>query len=1088
MGLLTGSAPLASTGNKYAGLLGNTQYHMNLAPLAFTPNPNSFRDVPSLNKALQTKQINQNQWMAQFNNITKNNVHPKQYSIGNTAGALGGALNKVIARPTVSATKAVVRPVADVATGNGGKAVHDTAQLARDVGTPATYFLNAAIVNPAKELAASTTHNKVASQNAVRQSRENLGLGDNGKNIKHGLLKLGVESTLAGLGASSPGIAIKGAQKGVDAAKVVTKSDAGVKDLIGNTKAQNLVQALDRAHNGAIANISKKQSLGETGAVTLPKTNDYVKEQVALQEKARKAGSPQGFAKLGATKSEAKTKLIDSFAPIEDTLNKSGAKVAPEKNIKYQIDRALRADTIGSQYIKDKGLAKIIQTVPNTKEFDQYLIAKHAPDLEKNGIKTGRNLLADKQLVKDLGPKYEAHAKAVNEYSQNLLDKATEYGLISKELATHLKQKYPNYIPANRIFGEGELNSLPKGTGGGKASIGTQTIVQKIKGSSRQIESPLSSLIDKSVDVVKQGERNKAAQILTGYKDLPGNPFQLRELKDTETVGEKPVISVFNSGKVQRFETTPEIAAAAKSLNKQQLGLIGKILSAPTRVLRLGATGLNPAFALANVSKDTVSAFINSSHPLRASVANPKVFLQALKASTAHGSKEYGELVREGAGGTSFDIARNAPKQNVRTIRMQKNLPSKILYTTTNPAQLLRAAENTIGRSEEFNRAIQYFGNKQAGIKKGLTAEQARLTAADAARNNTVNFARAGDYGRVINSALPYLNAGVQGSRTLLRNLKDRPVQTTAKLAVTAFFPTAVITAWNTSDPKRRAAYDDIKDYEKQGNLIIVPPHPVKDAKTGKWNVIKIPVSQEIANLNNIVRQGVEAGVKDKSINPASILGNTVAAGTSLNTQSPRQLAGQLTPQAIKPGIESLTNQNLFTGNKIVPDSQKNLAPRDQIGTGTSKTATKLGNALNLSPRQIDNAISTSTGGLGTSIVKGRSLNEQVGGRFKGAQGQSAYDKADTKFSALSKQLQKTSQYQKMQPTEKAKALNRLQRDVTTAYVPQKASNGSTKTPTDRQRAILNGKPQIESYLVAQLNKTSKSSKSSKSSGRPTGH
>lgn len=823
----------------------------------------------------------------------------------------------------------------------------------------------------------------------------------------------------------------------------------------------------------------------------------YLQQQIQAQEIARKAGQPVGFGKASAAKSEAKRKLVDSFAPIEDTLNKSikqGAKVAPAEHLTYQIDRALRGDTIGAQYIKDKGLAKVIQNVPDTKAFDQYLIAKHAADLEGNGIKTGRNLTADKQLVEHLAPQYEAHAQALKQYSNNLLDDAVNYGLVNKDVAAGLKQKYPNYVPVNRIFGEGELTGPPKGVGGGKVSVGTQSIVQKIKGSNRQIESPLSSLIDKSVDLVKQGERNKAAQILTSYKDLPGNPFKLRELGPEETVGVKPVISTLENGGVRRFETTPEIASAAKSLTKEQLGLVGQILAAPTRVLRLGATSLNPAFALANVTKDSVSAFINSSHPLRSSVANPAVFIDALKAAVNHSSEQYGELVRQGAGGTSYDIARNAPKQNVRSIRLQKNAGTKTLYTVTTPTQLFRAAENAIGRSEEFNRALQYFGNKQAALKGGSSAEEAQILGAHAARNNTVNFARAGDYGRVVNSVLPYLNAGIQGSRTFLRNLKDRPAQTTAKLALTAFFPTAVITAWNTGDPERKAAYDDIKDYEKQGNLIIVPPHPVKD-KNGKWNVIKIPVSQEIANLNDIVRNGVETAVGDGTLHIGQLIGNAVGTVTSLNAQNPRQLLGQVTPQAIKPGIESLTNQNLYTGNQIVPDSQKNLPARDQVGTGTSGTATELGKATGLSPRQIDNAIRTTTGGLGQNVVnatdtalaktglikqdqvKGKSVPASVTGRFTGAQGQTPYDIADKKFSDLSKELQKDPSYKNLSSQDKAKALNRLQTQVTSTYVPQKNSDGSQKSLTTRQQDILGGKPDLKSYLTAQTSTKATSSK-----------
>lgn len=811
-------------------------------------------------------------------------------------------------------------------------------------------------------------------------------------------------------------------------------------------------------------------------------TQDYIRLQTELQDAARKG---DGGGRLANIRDDFKKTVVDSFAPIEDTLNKAmkqGAKIAPENNIKYQIDRALRAETIGGQYIKDQGLAHIIQSAPDTKALDQYLIAKHAADLEANGVKTGRNLGADRQLVQDLAPQYEAHAQAINKYNHQLLDKATEYGLVSPETATMLKQKYPNYVPANRIFGEGEVK-VPKGIGGGKASLSNQSVVQRIKGSERNIESPLASIVKKTQDVIDQGERNKTAGILASYKELPGNPFNLRELKKNETIGVKPVISYIDNGVTRRFETTQEIAAAAKSLDKQQLGIIGQVAAIPTRVLRLGATGVNVGFTMANVTKDVASAFINSEHPLAA--ASPTAIRDAFAVAFNHGSKQYAELLREGAGGTSFDIARNAPVQNVQHIRAQKNITTKTLYTVTHPAQLLRAVENTIGRSEEFGRAAQYYSNKRAFAAKGATEAQSRILGANAARNNTVNFARAGTYGRVANSVLPYLNAGIQGSRTLMRNIKDRPVQTFTKIAIVGFLPTATTTAWNLGSADRKAAYDDISEYEKQGNIIIVPPHPHKDPKTGRWNVIKIPVSQEIANMNNIVRNGVEATHKDAPLAFGKIAGDLLGTATSLNAQSGRQVVGQVTPQAIKPVLEGVVNQNLFTGNKIIPDTQKNLEPKDQYGDYTSGTAKMLGRVTGASPRIIDNFIKTAGGGVGQNLthisdqalakagvikpneVQGKGFGESISNRFVGASGSTAYSKADQKQAALNKQLQQLPGYKSMTPQDKAKALNRLQGDVSKVYIP--AKDPKTQTPlSPRQQHLMEGKPDLTSYLTKQ--------------------
>lgn len=824
-------------------------------------------------------------------------------------------------------------------------------------------------------------------------------------------------------------------------------------------------------------------------------TKNYIDQLSKAQADAAK---PNGN-KLTVAKNEFVAKGIDALSPIEKPVEKAAGGRDQALSLRNQLDRSLRSDTIAGQYAKDNGLHDIVNGVKDTKAFDQYVIAKHAADLEANGVNTGRDLGKDAKLVQDLGSKYEPQAKALNDYNNKLLDKTVGYGLISPETAGYLKQKYPNYVPFDRIFTDKEM-AAQKGNGSGPASLSTQTVVQRIKGSDRQIHSPLESVLAKTHDVIAQGERNLAAKEIVNTRMLPGNPLGLRELKPNETIGNRSTISHIDNGQKRVFETTPEAAQAAKSLNKIQLGLVGKILSYPTRALRLGATGVNLPFAATNVIKDAASAFINSRHPLQSSIANPKVFLQALSAAFNHGGKSYAELVREGAGGTSFDIARNNAKQTIAKIRADRNPVTKTLYTVRHPGELLRAVEDTIGRSEEFSRAKEYFGNKQAAIRNGKSVSEAKAYGADAARNNTVNFARAGEYGRVLNSVLPYLNAGIQGSRTLMRNLRDRPLQTGAKIALTASLPIATTTAWNLNDPKRKAAYDDIQEYEKQGNIIIVPSNPVKDPKTGRWNVIKIPVSQEIANLNNIVRNGVEAMQKDKNFDFGAMVGDLTGTVTSLNAQNPRQLLGQVTPQGIKPGIEALTNQNLFTGNPIVPDKMKNLDAKDQYGQNTSGTAKVFGGATNISPYIIDNTIKTALGGAGQSLVNvtdnalagagvinpadigGKSLGESISNRFTSAQGQTAYAPIDKAIQDNISKLKATDGYKQLNPDEKAKAIARLQNDVVIATKQQidaakgtgQYANGYKGAQTklsSRQAGLLNGTTDVSSYLTTQAPK-----------------
>lgn len=734
----------------------------------------------------------------------------------------------------------------------------------------------------------------------------------------------------------------------------------------------------------------------------------YVKEQVAKREGAKTAGNPGIIGKAKSFLADTKAKLVDFTSPIEDTLaaaqKKSKFSLLPTDDIHNQIDRVLRSPTLAGQFAKDNGLIDVIKKTDNPDNLDQYLIAKHAIELNKQGITTGRDLTKDQALVTSFAPQYEVEAQKVSQYSKNLLDYSVKTGLISKELADGLKAKYPDYVPFNRVFSEEEISNRS----GNKAvaSLSKQTAVQNIKGSEREVESPMQSLLAKTNDVFTQGEKNQAAKLLASYEKLPENPFDLKELKPDEHADH--TISFFDKGEKRTFSTTKDIAEAAKALNVQQMNILGKMFALPTRVARIGITGINLPFIGANLVKDQITGFINSDKALQTSLANPVNFVKSLFSAVSH-NELYEEMVRAGGAGTSFDISRNQVPQTFEQIRASRSIPTRIKYTVLHPGQLLKAVENIVGRSEEATRIQQYRGTKEALLKQGLNKEDAIVGGARQARDATVNFARRGEYGTVLNSAFLYLNAGIQGTRTLLRGLKDRPLQTASKIAVSAMFPVAVATAWNLSDPDRKKAYEDIPEYEKENNIIIIPPHPTQD-ENGKWNVIKVPLSQEINNIVSLARKPIEQA---HGLDPVKF-GDFASA--LLGTVSPiaptkGAILSTLTPQALKPTIEGATNTNLFTGYPQVSDSLSKLSPEKQIKKDTSPVAIKLGQQLGVSPIKIDAFIKETFGGVGSQLTGQQNVLDAVVARFGKAAGGAAENKADNEVSGLlTKQADKSAE------------------------------------------------------------------------------
>ncbi len=760
-------------------------------------------------------------------------------------------------------------------------------------------------------------------------------------------------------------------------AKIRALVDLSQQNRLANVPGMGFAEtpSLDKIAQGASRKIEEyklnkaSQAFKEANPPKVPNTQDYLQELTKAKNQAKK-GTVAGLKQRGYNLlQDIKTKMVDSTAPIEDALTaaeKTGKfKVLPKQDVRLQIDRVLRSKTLASQFAQDNGLENVIKNAPDLEALDQYLIAKHAARVEQYGKKTGRDLVRDKQLIDDLAPQYEQYAQQVSQYGQKLLDYAVDRGLVDKKLAEYLKKRYPEYVPLQRVFDEVEKATPYQGSTKAVASLSKQTVVQKLEGSDRLIESPLESLLLKTQTAFEQGEKNVAARQLAGYKSLPGFKDLVKELPKGESAPH--TFSYIENGVKKTFATTPELAAAAKNLNKEQMNIILKVLSVPTRVLQLGATGLNAPFALTNLLKDQITGFINSNKAARTSIANPGIFVKSLFAAFKHDDL-YDEVVRNAAGGTSFDISRTAPNLSINRIRAGRSKLSKAAYTVRNPAELLRAFENMVGRTEEITRVQQYAGTKQALLKEGRTAQDAALLGAKAARENTANFYRKGDVGRVVNYIIPFFNAGIQGSRALVRSLQTNPKGTSTKIAVGLFMPVAAATAWNMSDPGRKKVYEDIQDYEKENNLILIMPN-TKLNENDRYNVIKIPLPPGLSNLTALVRRPMEQSAGMDPVRFSEIATNLITAGTSLDFSSTNKLASTFTPQMTKPFIEDYTNTNLFTGNKIVPDKMADLPPEAQVRPNTSATARGIGKLTNTSPLRVENFIRTAAAGAGSQVL-----------------------------------------------------------------------------------------------------------------------
>jgi hypothetical protein len=939
-------------------------------------------------------------------------------------------------------------------------------------------------------------------------------------------------------------------------------------------------------------------------------------EYIAALQKAEDQARKGGRARLADTIRRKAMEQIDTYAPIEEldrVAGKLGIKSAPASQMRNLIDKTLGSSRMAAQFAKDNGLTDVLQKVPNPTAFKEYLKAKHAQDLNAKGIETGRNLEADKKLIHDLDPIYKPYQEKVVEYSRKLLDYLVAERLIDPDRAALLKERYPNYIPFQRIFGKDEepISGNPNALKQRK-----QTIVRKIKGSKRLIEDPFVSLLDQTNRAFTQANRNNVKAQIAGLAQDPNiaNHFGIEEVKPpnvpvakvahsemvypeiqsairnylekrgakvkrgkqaagmadgtagsfahprdthgqghlhstilkteygtptevmlhefghaldhelglrtgdfydgktmrelnkvadlrfshdtnlaqlektlsgehvkyTHSVPEKiaefvalyfgdretaqkiaptatakfdevvaknpelqhinsvvksrrftvnnteetifrpsafgpkdPHFTVLDGEDVRYFKAAPEILHAVESLSPPNANIVLRaVRNLYVRPLQVGAVGLNPAFVAGNVVRDQGTGFVNSAHGGRA--LRPDVFAKAFVAAITGKTDIPAELRRGGGGTTMFDMSRKDLGLSVKRIRAQRSVGAMTVYTITHPGELFRALEDVVGASERLGRYQQFqAGLDYAKKQKGWTEADQLAYATQQSMWNTGPFHRTSPLLQVANSLIPFTNASVQGTRVFNESIKRRPVRTLAAAASVAALPMALVTVYALSDPERKKAWDNIAEFEKDTNFVLVTNNSKQDEKSGRWSVIKVPIPAELRNYVQPIRRTLEAMHDNKAVDFGQIAADIFQGMSTLNADSPTQFVGNFVPQGLKPWLESSTNTNLFTGQKVVPDSLANMDPNDQYKPTTSGTIIKATQFLNdhfgtkVAPVQAENFISTSYGGLSSQVINavdrvmaasGQIDESQVGGtsspeavsrRFTSAQGTS---------------------------------------------------------------------------------------------------
>ncbi len=654
------------------------------------------------------------------------------------------------------------------------------------------------------------------------------------------------------------------------------------------------------------------------------------------------------------------TEAIDKFNPILKKAYSAG------KDVGHEMDLTLATNHYGTD---SKARAYVMfdfkkaLSGTSTDDVKALSIAQRDIELAGRGIK-GSSAQAGQKVLNELKERLgEQKYNQVNQAAQKFRDaqlkvmKETllDSGVMSQKQFNGIVSKNSYYTSFQRIMDtvDSELGVVkPKAPG----SVGSQNVLYGIEGSDRLIKDPLESAVENAFKMTALADRNRVAKQISSLQKF--FPEEIVPVKSKD-IGGKPHISVMIDGKVQKYLVPKDIAEAAKGLNKESLGTVLKIISQPTKVLRATATGLNPAFLIPNIARDSQAAYLNTG-------ATPLT----LGKSFAHFFKKddlFEDYLRSGGSISRVSGDRNYAEELANTISGKKPQGLAIL----SPKNLLQQAQKISEFSEQPTRLNMFEKTYNAALKKGLPREQALKEAAYWAQEGTTNFARGGNKMGVVNSLVAFLNARVQGASRTVRTVKSQPGKALPRIALITMTPAVLGYLWNRQYPEY---YDErvVPEYERNNNFILMLP----EGLPGGTRYLKIPkgdVGKFANGIEELMRFADKGGDTDFIQEIAKAFGEMLPINATPNlsenaTKMQKALApvNEFLPTAIKPLVEVGTNYNFFTGREIVPENKKNLPEFAQSNANTGELYKLLGKQLNVSPAQLENI----SGGYFSGIEK----------------------------------------------------------------------------------------------------------------------
>lgn len=346
-----------------------------------------------------------------------------------------------------------------------------------------------------------------------------------------------------------------------------------------------------------------------------------------------------------------------------------------------------------------------------------------------------------------------------------------------------------------------------------------------------------------------------------------------------------------------------------------------------SNIVKMGATGLNPKFALRNL-------FLDNGLKL---IASPE-YSSVVPVAQAQVLADLAATLKDAISRTGLfeEFSKNGGQTDLLTYQGR----------VAKEGSILSGLEKFMGKAGEISETWGRLAHMRRAMLNGKTAEEAAYVA-----RSFPDFSQGGSWAKAIDTTIPYFNAGIQGTRTLAKAFAERPGETSARVVQMMAISAGLKFA---ADSLFGHVMQQVPQSTKENNFIIPLGglYRVDDKGVKHYYYLPIPKDQGLRPFTT-VGEGILDKTLGKNTDDSMLAIEGRAAAQSLPANP---VGGSLLPPTLKAFATYFSNYD-FWNNKKIWNKDENISPGLERSGNAPLDA--MGEKLGISPKRLQHALST---------------------------------------------------------------------------------------------------------------------------------